>query len=205
MTPESKLRLEWLKATCCALLPGGQPNPAFNAGVRVRLRRGFDHLDDGDTALFGLLVQAGWRTDEPEARVPYQIVAGLFAWHPKPSTDRASSFGHVCRRLALQKQLESNRRGVDPDKNTFTPRFERLLSCRRPDQMAQPLRGIVRMLATSEDPITIHFQRLLIDLLRWERAWRGGNGPRQMWARDYWWQPRDPKEDGSADDNGPPP
>jgi CRISPR type I-E-associated protein CasB/Cse2 len=219
-TPRSagpELKLGWLKAVCSELreIDGAtRPNPAFDAGIRARLRRGLDRptAAHADARLIGFLRDAGLDPEKQEHVLPFQLVCAVYAWHPHPRAKeidaegpwaRRGSFGQVCRAIAIEKESKSNTEGkrarsVDTQNNTFTPRFERLVHCRTLEKMFVPIRSIIKMLVSSGSESPIDFDILLDDLCAWESDWARDHGPRMRWMLDYWREDSAPKENPEA-------
>jgi CRISPR type I-E-associated protein CasB/Cse2 len=126
------------------------------------------------------------------------MVCAIYAWHPhalirendsSPPSRRRSSFGQVCRAIAIEQEAKATGArpsAVDPQNNTFTARFERLVQCRKLDKMFVPMRAIVKLLASSGSETPIDFYQLLRDLHSWESSWSRENGARMKWMLDYW-------------------
>jgi CRISPR type I-E-associated protein CasB/Cse2 len=201
------LNLGWLRAVCSEQIgePGNsRQNPAFDAGVRARLRRGLERTTatHEDGALIGYLVKAGLDTGLPYQILPFQMTCAIYAWHPHALDDQVpdaeplwqrGSFGTVCRSIAIEREtMVSGHRpaAVDPQKNTFTPRFERLVHCRKLERMLVPLRSIVKMLVSSGMATPLSYRQLLRDLLSWEPTWPHDRGSRMRWMLDYWSEDR---------------
>lgn len=116
----------------------------------------------------------------------YRLVAALFALHAtklwgrdnrlqiprfyKDETRR--SFGASLRRL--RNQLTVGQDSLDL-------RVKALIDANQND-LADPLRGLIQRIATTERPVPIDYARLLHDLIGWEE----GDDIRRTWSRDYW-------------------
>lgn len=214
-----ELNIKWLRAVCTELMPNDsgelRANPAFNAGVRTRLRRGLDRpaAVHSEASLIGYLAKAGLDTERPYQIMPFQIACAVFAWHPHAheflpndadTVRKSVSFGTLCRIMAIERATrpgDKSPRAVDPmdSKFTITPRFERLVQCRKLEKMIVPMRSILKMLAASGMEIPISFRRLLRDLLAWEQTWSSDRGVRMRWMREYWWEDRSPSEEQSRE------
>ncbi len=198
-----KLNSAWLESVCCEFSHEGRtPNPYFNPGIRARLRRGLERPEqESNQLLTGYLSRAGWSADSPlSSHIPYQITCSVFAWHPhawhppeekSEKWKRPPNLGSLCRLIAMKRQEKPNSNLSDPtcvsiENNSFTPRFERILSCRRPVQMIPHLRAVVRLLSPVSPPPLLDFNGLLKDLSWWQNDWADEKGPRLRWAREYW-------------------
>lgn len=115
--------------------------------------------------------------DDPKA-LAVQKIAGMFAMHPKESTDENFNFGALCRRFCTKEELGkiATAEGVGP----VTRRFQHLLAAEGEEIFYRVVRLVLR--AKAED-IPINYERLFKDLLAWQyRADR----VRTEWANSFW-------------------
>lgn len=121
----------------------------------------------------------------------YRLTAVLFALHQQKYADRPlpqfsegeprRSFGASVRRLRNQLPGDDDDSG---GKKSLDQRFAALLDTYAED-LAVPLRGMIRRIAGTDEPIPVDYALLLADLLDWERRSRTFDR-RLAWARDYW-------------------
>ena len=133
-----------------------------NRAVLADLRRGFSKATE----------KRAWRhigaycdLDNERERVIFQTVAACYAVNPLNDVDKESNFGTSAR------QLKENF-------PTIEATFQRLLNCRRPEDVCQRLPSIV--LAMKAKGVAVNWKRLMRDLLYWNNRAKSG------WAAQFW-------------------
>lgn len=132
-----------------------------NRAVLADLRRGFSKATE----------KRAWRhigaycdLDNERERVIFQTVAACYATNPL-NADKESNFGTSARQLKEKFP-------------TIEATFQRLLNCRRPEDVCKRLQSIV--LAMKTNGIAVNWKRLMRDLLYWNiRA-------KERWAAQFW-------------------
>ncbi|CAN5757453.1 hypothetical protein BH20PSE1_BH20PSE1_21970 [soil metagenome] len=115
--------------------------------------------------------------DNPKA-LAVQAIAGLFATHPKESTDQQYDFGALCRRFCTKEELEkiTKAEGVGP----VTRRFQHLLAADGEEIFTRAARFVLR--AKAED-LPVNYESLSKDLLDWQSR---PDAVRTRWAKSFW-------------------
>lgn len=133
-----------------------------NRAVLADLRRGFSKATE----------KRAWRhigaycdLDNEKERVIFQTVAACYATNPLNDPDKESNFGTSIRQL--KKEFPS-----------LETTFQRLLNCRRPEDVCKRLQSIV--LAMKAKGIAVNWKRLMRDLLYWN------NRAKERWAAQFW-------------------
>ena len=107
------------------------------------------------------------------------LVAALYATHPPERRGEGvaappdENLGRSCARLVEQ---DANRR------DSVERRFVALLAADE-DDLAQPLRQMIQLIAAAKQPIPVNYSRLLTDLSYW-RA--NDHRVRRRWAQAFW-------------------
>lgn len=109
----------------------------------------------------------------------YEIVAGLFAYHPEENN--TGNLGTTCRRL--RGELDS-----------FDGRFRRLLTCDR-EEICERLTPVI--FAAKARRIAVNYEQLFIDLCYWS------DYVKERWAREYWAASNTQSTAGSSPEGAP--
>src|SRR6266545_5885419 len=104
----------------------------------------------------------------------YFLVATLFPL--VPHSPQAGSLGETLRQVRRLRAAPSDGR-----LNSFDRRFQTLIDSDR-EQLPFRLRQAVRLVATHREGVALNWERLLLDVLGWERLDRG---VQLRWARAY--------------------
>ncbi|MGH8659129.1 MAG: type I-E CRISPR-associated protein Cse2/CasB [Gammaproteobacteria bacterium] len=107
-----------------------------------------------------------------------QTIAGMYAMHPKESTNEKFDFGVLCLRLCTKEEVEkiATAEGVGP----VTRRFQHLLAAEGEEIFPRVVRLMLR--AKAED-IPVNYERLFKDLRAWQYR---ADQVRTEWAKSFW-------------------
>ena len=131
-----------------------------NRGVLADLRRGFS-----DATAIRVWPHIGKFCGSETERLVFRTVAACYATNPLNDADNKSNFGTSARKL----------KAAFP---TFETTFQRLLNCRRREDVCKRLQGVA--LAMKAKNVAVNWKRLTWDLLCWN------NRVKARWAEEFW-------------------
>lgn len=139
------------------------------ANLRCALRNNLKHRAWPILARFGG-IDDHMKEYDHHAKV-VQTIAGLFATHPKETSD--ANFGLRCRGLMRDDEKLYDPKDVGP----VARRFQHLLSSEREEICDRVIRFVLRMKA---EDIPVNYEELFDDLLYWRDKFKA------KWAGNFW-------------------
>ena len=133
---------------------------ADNRGVLADLRRGFS-----DATAVRVWPHIGKFCGSETERLVFRTVAACYATNPLNDADKKINFGTSARKLKAEFP-------------TFETTFQRLLNCRRREDVCKRLQGVV--LAMKAKNVAVNWRRLTWDLLCWN------DRVKTRWAAQFW-------------------